>query len=60
MHARWYINFQVRFALKNFKSMKTVIAVTLSLSAVAAAADQVLVPQIDGSWWQVAGDPDHS
>ncbi len=24
----------------------------------ACAADQVLVPQIDGAWWQVAGDPD--
>jgi hypothetical protein len=27
-------------------------------SAVASAAESILIPQIDGDWWQVAGDPD--
>ena len=38
--------------------MRTGIAALLLCAASAFAADQVLVPQIDGPWWQVAGDPD--
>ncbi|MFB3825943.1 MAG: hypothetical protein ACE15B_04205 [Bryobacteraceae bacterium] len=38
--------------------MKTAIAALLVFSAAAFAAGEVLVPEIDGPWWQVAGDPD--
>jgi hypothetical protein len=30
----------------------------MSLALVVQAAEPVLVPQIDGDFWQVAGDPD--
>jgi hypothetical protein len=30
----------------------------LALASLSAADEPVLVPQIDGDWWQVAGDPD--
>ncbi len=30
----------------------------VSLVGLLSAADPVLIPQIDGDWWQVAGDPD--
>ena len=34
------------------------LSLILYCSMAALAADPVLVPQIDGAWWQVAGDPD--
>ncbi|MFB3825944.1 MAG: hypothetical protein ACE15B_04210 [Bryobacteraceae bacterium] len=34
------------------------LLIALSLILPAAAAEPVLVPRVDGEWWQVAGDPD--
>jgi hypothetical protein len=37
----------------------TVLMMVIPLSAATcAASEQILVPVIDGDWWQVAGDPD--
>ena len=34
------------------------LAILMSTVTAALGAGQVLMPQIDGEWWQVAGDPD--
>lgn len=39
--------------------MRTAIWAAIAIvAAVSPVSGQVLVPQIDGEWWQVAGDPD--
>ena len=34
------------------------LLLALLIAASAARAEDILIPQIDGDWWQVAGDPD--
>lgn len=43
---------------KRMRQFALQLGLLFSLVGLLPAADPVLVPQIDGEWWQVAGDPD--